>query len=46
MNLISAANEGRRKGLKIISFIGKGGGELKKISDIYTTKVLKRSFSR
>ena len=35
MNLISAANEGRRKGLKIISLIGKGGGELKKISDIY-----------
>tara|TARA_B100001057_G_scaffold309601_1_gene309608 strand:- start:12935 stop:13735 length:801 start_codon:yes stop_codon:yes gene_type:complete len=35
MNLISAANEGRKKGLKIISLIGKEGGELKKISDIY-----------
>ena len=43
MNLISAANEGRRKGLKIISLIGKGGGELKKFPIyIYMSKIIIR----
>ena len=33
-NLVYAAEEGINKKMKIISLVGKGGGELKKISDI------------
>jgi len=33
LNLVHAANEAKKNGLKIISLIGKSGGELKKISD-------------
>jgi D-sedoheptulose 7-phosphate isomerase len=35
INLISAAKMGKKKSLKIISLIGKKGGELKKISDMF-----------
>ena len=34
-NLIYAAREAKKKGLKIVSLVGKKGGELKKISDIF-----------
>jgi phosphoheptose isomerase len=34
MNLVHAAKAARKKGMKIISLIGKSGGELKKFSDI------------
>lgn len=34
LNLVHAANKAKEKKLKIISLVGKGGGELKKISDI------------
>jgi len=34
MNLVNCAETAKRKGLKLISFVGKEGGILKKISDI------------
>tara|TARA_Y100000590_G_C15705395_1_gene1008380 strand:- start:1141 stop:1725 length:585 start_codon:yes stop_codon:yes gene_type:complete len=34
MNLVRAANIAKKIGMKVISLIGKSGGELKKISDI------------
>tara|TARA_X000000950_G_C13723138_1_gene581105 strand:- start:24 stop:608 length:585 start_codon:yes stop_codon:yes gene_type:complete len=34
MNIVYAAVEAKKLGMEIISLIGKGGGELKKISDI------------
>ncbi len=34
LNLVYAANKAKEKKLKIISLVGKSGGELKKISDI------------
>lgn len=34
LNLVYAANKAKDKNLKVISLVGKGGGELKKISDI------------
>ena len=35
MSLVKAAEEGKKKNMKIISLVGKTGGELKKISDIF-----------
>ena len=35
MNLVPAANSAKKMGMKIISLIGKSGGELKKISDLF-----------
>lgn len=35
MSLVKAAEEGKKRNMKIISLIGKNGGELKKISDIF-----------
>tara|TARA_X000000950_G_C13920438_1_gene663098 strand:+ start:7696 stop:8283 length:588 start_codon:yes stop_codon:yes gene_type:complete len=34
LNLVHAAILGKKRGLKIISLVGKSGGELKKISDV------------
>ena len=34
-NLVLAAREAKKKDIKVVSLIGKGGGILKKISDIY-----------
>ena len=34
MNLIEAANEAKGRGIKVIGFLGKTGGELARISDI------------
>lgn len=34
-NLVLAAKEAKKKNIKVVSLIGKGGGLLKKISDIY-----------
>ena len=33
-NLVIAGKEAKKRGLKIVSFVGKKGGELKKISDL------------
>ena len=35
MNIVLAALEAKKRGIEIISLIGKGGGELKKISDLH-----------
>ncbi len=35
MNIVLAAIEAKKRGIEIISLIGKGGGELKKISDLH-----------
>ena len=35
MSLVKAAEEGKKRNMKIISLIGKNGGELKKILDIF-----------
>ena len=35
VNLIHAAHEAKKRDLKIVSLVGKKGGELKKISDIF-----------
>ena len=34
MNLVKAANKAKKIGMKVISLIGKSGGELKKLSDV------------
>ena len=34
LNLISAAKEAKKRGIKVIGFLGKNGGELVKIADI------------
>ena len=34
LNLISAANKAKEMGIEVVSFVGKDGGELAKISDI------------
>tara|TARA_B100000959_G_C14632987_1_gene481034 strand:+ start:251 stop:595 length:345 start_codon:yes stop_codon:yes gene_type:complete len=34
INLIKAANEANKRGILVVSLVGKTGGELKKISDI------------
>ena len=33
MNLVNAANQAKKMGIKVISLLGKDGGELKKISN-------------
>ena len=45
MNIVYAAKEAKKKGIEIISLIGKGGGELKKMSDLsFHVKSNKTSF--
>ena len=34
MNIVYAAKEAKKRGIEVISLIGKGGGELKKLSDL------------
>ena len=34
MNIVHAAVEAKKRGIEVISLIGKGGGELKKLSDL------------
>lgn len=34
-NLILAAEEAKKRGVKVVSFLGKGGGELASLSDIF-----------
>ncbi len=34
MNIVHAAIEAKKRGIEVISLIGKGGGELKKLSDL------------
>ncbi len=45
MNIVYAAKEAKKRGIEVISLIGKGGGELKKMSDLsFHVKSNKTSF--
>jgi len=45
MNVVYAAKEAKKRGLKIVALIGKSGGELKKLGDIiFHVKSDKTSF--